>query len=363
MHPYEAAGTILHVRISTDKPLCPRPPPPPPPVPRPSDLVPKRLLPSLRPKTATKDLEDSIRHVVASLVDEFAKQFGSEAQDDQRPEARDERRRAFLFALNNDGTYFNYKERLKRNVVRVVREHFAKQHAEDLPEDAAERDRFHSELYLHLMKHMHGVLRDQFRKPGGAADNATDATDGGNQALDAALGDGSHRRATAPVVPSAMPRLEQLVMLANEAEADMHMDAALDLWKERVALDPYDAALWCDLAMAFIRAGQASKAEAAFREAVALRPEHTRALLGLGCLLAARDDMDAAEVGRSRSRGAPPPLACGGHCSLQPPDALPCGRRCSSRAQRTWNPTRPLAWPSWPASTPRPTAHSTRSED
>ena len=110
MHPFEAGGTYLRVQLTLSRPLNPRPPTPPPPLPRPSDLIPKRQLPGLAPKSAAQEFEAQVGAVVQSMVAEWRALFpGFDAHAVSAIEDKEERRRALLFQLNSSGQYYVFK--------------------------------------------------------------------------------------------------------------------------------------------------------------------------------------------------------------------------------------------------------------
>ena len=110
VHPYEAGGTYLRVQLTLSRPLNPRPPTPPPPLPRPSDLIPKRQLPQLAPKSAAQEFEAQVGAVVQSMVAEWRTLFpGFDAHAVSAIEDKEERRRALLFQLNSSGQYYVFK--------------------------------------------------------------------------------------------------------------------------------------------------------------------------------------------------------------------------------------------------------------
>lgn len=110
MHPYEAGGTYLRVQLTLSRPLNPRPPTPPPPLPRPSDIIPKRQLPHLAPKSAAQEFEAQVGAVVQSMVAEWRTLFpGFEPHEVSSIEDKEERRRALLFQLNSSGQYYVFK--------------------------------------------------------------------------------------------------------------------------------------------------------------------------------------------------------------------------------------------------------------
>jgi len=68
-------------------------------------------------------------------------------------DAYEERKKEFLYELNKSGKYHILKERMKKTIVRIVKEHFGKKGSiKGLHKD--DQDRFYSELYVYLVKEM-----------------------------------------------------------------------------------------------------------------------------------------------------------------------------------------------------------------
>jgi hypothetical protein len=73
--------------------------------------------------------------------------------------AYEERKKEFLYEINTKGKYHILKEKMKKTIVRIVREHFHKSGAlKGLKKDA--RDQFYSELYIYLVKQMRETVEE-----------------------------------------------------------------------------------------------------------------------------------------------------------------------------------------------------------
>jgi len=275
VHPFEAAGTYLRVHVSTSRPLNPRPPTPPPPLPKPSEIIPRRQLPQLAPKSAAAEFEAQVAALVAAMVGEWRALF-----PDFDPEAlygsddKEERRRALLFQLNSSGQYYIFKEKLKRAVVRVVKETMHRPSA--APADAAQMDLFYNELYVTLTQRVHAALNAHFF-PAAAPPAAPTAPD------------------LPPELDGASPGAV-LKALADEMESDFRFADAARLHQERVVSARDELASWYDYGVFLMRTGDAPKAEECTREAVALQGSDAEALTAHGCVLASRGDYEGAEV-------------------------------------------------------------------
>jgi len=64
-----------------------------------------------------------------------------------------------LYEINTSGKYHILKEKLKKTIVRIVKEHFQKTGSiKGLTKD--ERDHFYSQLYAYLVDQMRAALRE-----------------------------------------------------------------------------------------------------------------------------------------------------------------------------------------------------------
>ena len=71
----------------------------------------------------------------------------------------EERKKEFLYEINTSGKYHVLKEKLKKTIVRIVKEHFHKTGSvKGLARDAS--DHFYSQLYAYLVDQMRAALRE-----------------------------------------------------------------------------------------------------------------------------------------------------------------------------------------------------------
>jgi len=64
-----------------------------------------------------------------------------------------------LYEINTKGKYHILKEKMKKTIVRIVREHFGKSEAiKGLKKD--ERDQFYSQLYIYLVGQMRETVAE-----------------------------------------------------------------------------------------------------------------------------------------------------------------------------------------------------------
>ena len=130
-----AAEAKLSFSLQVNEPLVLRPPTPPPPELKPSDLIPARPAPPAGPPgvAASADFRKEVTELAHRVAQEFVAVCRQLAEDEgsiahTTPELR---RRALLRHLNEGGHYREMKEKLKRHVVRIVRERFHKTRQDD----------------------------------------------------------------------------------------------------------------------------------------------------------------------------------------------------------------------------------------
>lgn len=114
-------------------------------------------------KEPTDDFKKQIALAVESLAKEYYNLFSAELLEEQknreksekqRQEAFEERKKEFLYEINTSGKYHIMKEKMKKTIVRIVKEYFQK-----TPGDSGvkgiykdERDHFYSQLYTYLVQ-------------------------------------------------------------------------------------------------------------------------------------------------------------------------------------------------------------------
>lgn len=271
-HPYEASGTYFKVTVTLTRPLEPKPLPPPPPLPSVGEMIPKRILPHLAPKTAVEEFDAQIASIVDSMVGEWTSLFPDLDPNVMSDDAsKDDRRRALLYALNTSGKYWMFKERLKRSVVRLTKDTMSRPGAEPL--DAKSMELFYNDLYVKLTQRLHQALNGIFFPP-------TEAPKAPNL----------------PDQPEGAAAAAVLGALAKEAETVGDLAMAATYHKERVASSPHAAAAWYEYALFLMRTNDAPLAEECTREAIALTPQSAECLFAHGCVLAARGNLEQAEI-------------------------------------------------------------------
>ena len=157
----------MHLNFKLTAPIVP--PAPPKPLPKPQEIVgQKQFITWPYSKEPTDDFCKQVTLATESLAKEFYNMFGSEnAQNLNRTEMSNERlsaifedqKKEFFYEVNTQGKYHILKEKMKKSVVRIVKEHFKREDKSirGLTRDA--RDHFYSELYRYLVRHMRQSVR------------------------------------------------------------------------------------------------------------------------------------------------------------------------------------------------------------
>jgi hypothetical protein len=151
---FEAQRSYIYIKLTMSDSVTP--PTSQNPEPLPQDVVPvKQFIRWPFSKDPTDDFKKQIALAVESLAKEYYNLFATELQEEQqnreksekqRQEAFEERKKEFLYEVNTTGKYHIMKEKMKKTIVRIVKEHFGKQAGEagvkGIYKD--ERDHFYS---------------------------------------------------------------------------------------------------------------------------------------------------------------------------------------------------------------------------
>eukprot|EP00658_Telonema_sp_P-2_P018801 TRINITY_DN17360_c0_g1_i4.p1 TRINITY_DN17360_c0_g1~~TRINITY_DN17360_c0_g1_i4.p1 ORF type:complete len:544 (-),score=141.14 TRINITY_DN17360_c0_g1_i4:176-1807(-) len=258
---YAVSNTYAKVSLSLAEPVVARPGTPRRPSLAPGDLVPPRppLPRFMQPKDATIELQQTVRKTISTLVTEYKSQFPAS------PSCTEEMHKDFLYQLSHTGKYHTFKEKLKKAVVRVVREKFKKDGTET-PEDMAN---FYNDLYVYLMENTMQALNQTFEE----------------QSRDVAL-------------PNPVPEVgtvESYIRLAQESEILLKFDLASKYRQECIVMNSDDPQLWHDYGLFALRSHDMTKAEECFRESLSLQGTNPVALMVYGVNLAMRESFEEAE--------------------------------------------------------------------
>ncbi|GMF15748.1 unnamed protein product [Phytophthora fragariaefolia] len=149
-----------------------------------NELIPSRVLEAEieERRDIYGDLRTEIRLVVVSLLREYEDVFRTNSDKRQGPEdygveapaSRDEKKQTLIYRLNTQGVYHSFKESLKKRIVPVIRESFARTEVE--PDENDDDTRTQSDektieekkkeqfgqLYTLLMQEVNTILHETF---------------------------------------------------------------------------------------------------------------------------------------------------------------------------------------------------------
>ena len=270
-NPYLLAETYVKLRIKMMRPLVVKPKPPLPVLPKVQDLLPTRapVAKYAAPLNGSQQFGEEVEGIIMELADEYHALFMNKGTSDVTLEAGavDERRQRAIFELNKSGRYYDFKERLKKSTLRIVRERFYKEGLDLTSEDGK---RVMSRLYIELQDLINQRLNAAFSAPKKPSPTSKDA--------------------------ELAKYLADELRLAQEAELNFNFPLASSHLNTRIISAPTDPTLWFDYGALCVRNGNAAKAEECLREALMLDPRYTAALLTYGVLLCTLDRFADAET-------------------------------------------------------------------
>jgi hypothetical protein len=166
---FEADRTYVYLTLALDKPIVSIESTQP--EPQPSDVLPmKQLIVWPFSKNCNDDFRKQVAIAVKALTREYYMMFQSDLEAQSKipmslketNQAYEERKKEFLYELNTKGKYHILKEKMKKTIVRIVREHFQKSGTlKGLKRDS--RDQFYSELYVYLVEQMRETVSEMIK--------------------------------------------------------------------------------------------------------------------------------------------------------------------------------------------------------
>ncbi|RHY10524.1 hypothetical protein DYB36_010954, partial [Aphanomyces astaci] len=175
---YVSAGAMCHVEVALlPGAWVPLPPVPTPPAMTLQELIPPRPpLPPFPQRDAQVSMHKELRKIVSMLIKEYDKLFLQPTDNDHDDDdectllSKDDRRQKLIFHLNAEGLYFDFKEKLKKALVAVIREKFPTSTASGTtpllgalsPPQRHDQTAFFAQLYSYLMEEVHVVLNGVF---------------------------------------------------------------------------------------------------------------------------------------------------------------------------------------------------------
>ncbi|RLN96083.1 hypothetical protein BBJ28_00005064 [Nothophytophthora sp. Chile5] len=311
-----SAGTQVESVVEVHKaPLVPRPPETlEPPSRSIEELITPRDLSTDHEKQpdAFSDLRTEIRLVVVALLREYEDAFpnnGAKKQEDGEQEtelavSRDDKKQTLIYRLNTQGVYHSFKESLKKRIVPVIRERFARSEVaadeeedEDRPQtnektvEEKKKEQF-GQIYTLVMEEVHAILHETFYSDSDSLLEKEHAT--------------SEGRPTPKEVASVLEML-RVKAVENEVSGDveksemLHLDriAYAEQHTANVQLQPPTQGhtdvressasqllmgAWYDYARFCAARTKLEKAGAALQQCLRLDPHELRALLALVAL-------------------------------------------------------------------------------
>lgn len=167
---FEEKRSYVYIKMTLSSPVTPTIPDLPEPLPH--EVVPvKQFIRWPFSKDPTEDFKKQITLAVESLAKEYYNMFHQELeqeatggkQDSELTESFEERKKEFLYEINTQGKYHILKEKLKKTIVRIVKEYFKMTGSiKGLYKD--ERDHFYSELYAYLVEQMKSTVKQMVER-------------------------------------------------------------------------------------------------------------------------------------------------------------------------------------------------------
>ncbi|OQS03347.1 hypothetical protein THRCLA_04355 [Thraustotheca clavata] len=296
---YLSANTLVELSLCFyPEALVPLPPVPLPPAKSIAEYIPPREPLQAYPKhDAIATLRKEVRKILCILLKEYDKLFELPEESDEYALSKEDRRHKLIFHLNSSGIYFEFKEKLKKALVLVIREKFPTivndfpTHKEPLGQvDVNTRQTktlFYADLYSFLMEEVHVVLNHVFSTAEGER-STMDLLD-----------------ATSQVSPESIKiKLKSLAQQAWESEVNTQLKKAKTCHLDRIALAEKHAALlgghqadvWFDFALFYLRTLDLEKASNCLRDCLSCDTNHIQAIQAYGSLLCYYKDFGGADI-------------------------------------------------------------------
>eukprot|EP01028_Stygiella_incarcerata_P009713 TRINITY_DN464_c0_g2_i1.p1 TRINITY_DN464_c0_g2~~TRINITY_DN464_c0_g2_i1.p1 ORF type:complete len:1249 (+),score=475.56 TRINITY_DN464_c0_g2_i1:140-3886(+) len=239
------------------------------------------------------DAFDDFGEEINILARDVMLSYGSILKDASVP--LEERRRLLMFELNNHGKFFEMKERLKRAVVRIVREKM------DVSVLEKDKEAFLNTLYIDLVKRMRMKLSEEIfgslsktREDQQSQPRPESSSSSGEVEADDLL----------PAQQQALrndKKEKELLKRAEQHAFHDNLSAADKAYVDRIALQNFSdrrklPLLWVDYAAFQLHSHQKAKAEACLREALTLDMTCAPAMLMYGMFLMNEERHAEAEV-------------------------------------------------------------------
>ena len=167
---FENNRSYIYLKVTISDPVTPTIPEFPEPLPH--EVVPvKQFIRWPFSKDPTDDFKKQITLAVESLAKEYYNMFQNDLETEAKgqksetevTESFEERKKEFLYEINTSGKYHILKEKMKKTIVRIVKEYFKKTGSiKGLYKD--ENDHFYSQLYAYLVQQMKTTVQSLVEK-------------------------------------------------------------------------------------------------------------------------------------------------------------------------------------------------------
>lgn len=163
---FEDAKSYIHLKLSLSQPVVPKVPEKP--EPTPGEIVAqKQFITWPYSKEPTDDFCKQVTLATESLAKEMFTMFDAEYTElekrdlssDKQAAIFEEHKKEFFYEINTQGKYHILKEKMKKSIVRIVREHFKRTDASIRGLTRDTRDHFYSDLYQFLVEKMRQSVR------------------------------------------------------------------------------------------------------------------------------------------------------------------------------------------------------------
>jgi len=281
-------NTYILVRIVLDPPITPL-------VtevqPRVEDMVPKPLpIPKLPASVeVVNEFKGQLVLIMESLAMEYTSMFGKEMNTAQEPKAklhlsaqqkrdiREQRKEKFLYDFNTTGKYNILKEKMKKSIMKIVRDKFQKT-GSLTGVTADSKDQFYSELYTFLNEQMRQTLNDLIQEK----------KDELNEDLVVSMKQANKERDTVITTITKETEADKQLRLATENEIINNLIESEKAFKNLLATDRENhknSYMYCQY---LLRRKNFPKAEEMLFEALRYNNDNRTYILLLACLEARR---------------------------------------------------------------------------
>lgn len=244
----------------------------------------KKLPPAVE---VVKELKAQMVIVMESIAMEYAAMFGKDLNTQLDPrnkqlltaqkkrEGRDQRKEQFLYEFNMSGKYNILREKMKKSLMKIVRDRFGKQGSLTGVTIDSKEDQFYSELHVFLVDEMRKTLTELIQNKKDEMHEELVLTH------DAAV---KERDRTVYNVTKET-EADKVARLAYEADVIDNVDEAEKNYEALVALDGKNPEIWFQFTRFYLRRGPANKADEKMAHALTYDPDNKAYQVIMACLL------------------------------------------------------------------------------